>query len=255
MTSTLRPQTQQPSQSRTALVTGAGKGIGAAIARRLAADGFAVIVNYARDTASAARVVDAIADAGGRARAVQGDVADPETMPALFDTAEAAFGSVSVLVNNAGILRTAPLTEATEEDFAAQSRINSASALFGMQMAARRMPDGGRIINLSSSVVRLSLPGYGLYAASKAAVEAMTPILAKELGSRRITVNAIAPGPIATDLFLDGKSEELIAGITRMIPLGRLGLPEDIAAVASFLAGPDGGWINGQVLRANGGMA
>ena len=171
----------------------------------------------------------------------------------LFDRATAAFGGVDVLVNNGGIMRLAPLAEADDALFDRQVAVNLKGTFNGMREAARRLRDGGRIVSFSSSVVGLYQPTYAAYAATKGGVEAMTHILAKELGPRGITVNAVAPGPVATALFLDDKSEEQVASITKMIPLGRLAEPEDIARVVSFLVGPDGGWISGQVLRANGG--
>jgi 3-oxoacyl-[acyl-carrier protein] reductase len=171
----------------------------------------------------------------------------------LFDAAEQALGGLDVLVNNAGIMKLAPLAEMDVADFDRQIAVNLGGVFHCMREGARRLRDGGRIISFSSSVVGLYQPTYSVYAASKAGVEAMTHVLAKELGPRGITVNVVAPGPVATELFLNGKSEALVETITKMIPLGRLGRPADIAGVVSFLAGPDGGWVNGQVLRANGG--
>jgi 3-oxoacyl-[acyl-carrier protein] reductase len=240
--------------TRTAIVTGASRGIGAAIARRLAADGFAVVVNYARGRDEAVSVVRAIESAGGRATAAQADIGASTGMAALFDAAEAAFGGVDVLVNNAGIMKLSPLAQTDDALFEQQVAINLGGVFRGMREAARRMRDDGRIVNFSSSVVGLYQPTYAIYAATKAAVEAMTHILAKELGPRRITANAVAPGPVGTDLFLTGKSDEQVAAISKMNPLGRLGTPEDIARVVAFLAGPDSAWVNGQVIRANGGV-
>lgn len=240
-------------KDRTAIVTGASKGIGAAIAQRLAYEGCAVVVNYSRDDAAARQVVREIEEAGGRAVAVRADVADAAGAPAMFDAAEASFGSVDILVNNAGTMRLSELAEATDSDFQDHCAINLGGTFFGMREAARRLRDGGRIISISSSVVGFYQPGYGLYAATKAGIEAMTHVLAKELGPRGITVNAIAPGPVETDFFLHGKSAELVASITRTIPLGRLGRPGDIAGAVAFLAGAENSWINGQTIRANGG--
>ncbi len=238
---------------RTAIVTGASRGIGAALARRLAADGFQTIVNYASSAAEAEAVAAAIAAAGGRARAVRADVADASAMTALFDQAEAAFGPVDVLVNNAGILKTAPLAEVSDEDYQRQLAVNLTGAFNGMREGARRVRNGGRIINLSTSIIGHYIPDHAVYVATKAAVEAMTRTLAKELGARGVTVNAIAPGPVATELFFAGRSKDLIERLTNDIPLGRLGAPDDIARVVSFLAGPESGWVNGQVIKANGG--
>jgi 3-oxoacyl-[acyl-carrier protein] reductase len=237
-----------------ALVTGASRGIGAAIARRLARDGFTVVVNYAGDARAAAAVAADIEAAGGRALTAQADVADPAAVRRMFDAAEAAFGGVDVLVNNAGVLQQAPLVDVDDAQFDRIIAINLKGSFNAMREAGRRLREGGRIINSSSSLVGTLLPTYGAYVASKAAVEGMTPILAKELRGRRITVNAVAPGPTATELFLKGKPDALVEQLAKAAPLERLGTPEDIADVVAFLAGPDGGWVNGQVLRANGGM-
>ena len=241
-------------QQRSAIVTGGSKGIGAAIANRLAADGIAVVVNYARGKGAADEVVSRITAAGGRAIAVGADIAQPTGIATLFDAAEAAFGGVDILVNNAGIMKLGPIADIDDQTFEQQVATNLSGVFRGMREAARRMRDGGRIISFSSSVVGLYQPGYGVYAATKAAVEAMTHILAKELGRRGITANAVAPGPVATELFLGDNSAEQVSAIEKMNPLGRLGQPEDIARVVAFLASPDAGWINGQVIRANGGV-
>ncbi len=240
--------------SRIALVTGASRGIGATVAERLARDGFTVVVNHAGDPAPAEAVVCGIEAAGGRALTARADVSDPQAVRGLFDAAEAAFGGVDVLVNNAGIMLLSPIADSEDAMFDRQVAVNLKGTFNTLREAARRLRDGGRIVNLSTSVVGLKLESYGVYAATKAAVEAMTGILAKELGGRGIRVNAVAPGPVATDLFLRGKSPELIARMARINPLQRLGMPDDVAAAVAFLVGPDGGWINGQTLRANGGM-
>ena len=241
-------------RQRVAIVTGASKGIGAAIARRLAGDNIAVIVNYASSRRAADDVVASIASAGGRAIAVQADIASPMGVSSLFDAAEAEFGGVDILVNNAGMMKLAPLVDVDDAAFQAQVDTNLGGVFRGMREAGRRLRDGGRIINFSSSVVGLYQPTYGVYAATKAAVEAMTHVFAKELGPRGITVNAVAPGPVATELFMTGKSETLVETIARANPMGRLGQPDDIASVVAFLASPEGGWVNGQTLRANGGV-
>lgn len=239
-----------------ALVTGASRGIGAAIARRLASDGHAVAVNYASHQGQAQQVVDAINVDGGRAVAVQADVSDPEAVCQLFNEVEAQLGPVSLLVNNAGVMPSVlpHLADTDDATFDRLFSINVKGSFNTMREASRRMGEGGRIINFSSSVIGLGLPGYSVYAASKAALEAMTHILAKELRGRNITVNAVAPGPTATALFLDGKTSEQIEHLSKMAPLERLGRPEDIAALVAMLAGPDGAWVNGQTIRANGGI-
>jgi len=239
---------------RSAIVTGASRGIGAAIARRLAKDGFTVVVNYAGSAPEAEALVAEIQGAGGRALAVQADVSDPAAVTRLFDAAEAEKGGVDVLVNNAGIMKLATLAECDDALFDQQVAINLKGSFNTLREASRRLRSGGRIINLSSSTVGLFNPTYGPYAATKSAVEALTHVLSKELRGRNISVNAVAPGPTATALFLDGKPQETIDALAKLAPLQRLGQPEDIAGAVSFLAGPDGGWINGQILRANGGI-
>jgi 3-oxoacyl-[acyl-carrier protein] reductase len=240
--------------SKIAVVTGASRGIGAAVAERLARDGFAVVINYSGDAAPAEALVRKIEEAGGRALAAKADVSDPGAVRGLFDAAEAAFGGVDVLVNNAGIMKLSSIADVDDATFDRLIAVNLKGTFNGLREAARRLRTGGRIINFSTSVIGLRLETYGVSGATKSAVETLTAILAKELRGRSITVNAIAPGPTATDLFLDGKSQELIDRMAKMNPLERLGTPQDIAAAVAFLAGPDGSWINGQTLRANGGM-
>lgn len=239
---------------RAAIVTGASRGIGASIAARLAADGFGVCVNYAGGAPEAEATVKAIKDAGGNAIAAQADVSDPAAVRGLFDATEQAFGGVDVLVNNAGIMQLASLQEADDAFFDRHIAINLKGVFNGLREASRRLRAGGRIISLSSSVVGLYQPRYGIYAATKAGVEAMSHVLTKELRGRNITVNVVAPGPTGTALFFDGKPKEVVEELTKLSPLERLGRPEDIANVVSVLAGPDGAWINGQVIRVNGGV-
>lgn len=240
--------------NRVAIVTGASRGIGAATAERLATDGFTVVINYAANAVPAEELAGKIEAHGGRARTAQADVSNAEAVRKMFDTAEAAFGGVDVLVNNAGIMRLANFAETDEATFDRQIDVNLRGTFNTLREAARRLRDGGRIINFSSSVVGLNQPSYGVYAATKAAVEAMTRILARELRGRNITVNAVAPGPTATALFLDGKPQDVVDRLAKLPPLERLGQPEDIAAAVAFLTGPDGAWVNGQTLRANGGI-
>jgi 3-oxoacyl-[acyl-carrier protein] reductase len=242
------------SDQKTAIVTGAARGIGAATAERLARDGFTVVINYAGSTGPAQALAAKIEKAGGRATTVQADVSNAAAVARMFDSAELSYGGVDVLVNNAGIMQLSAIGETPDELFDRQIAINLKGVFNGLREAAKRLRNGGRIISFSSSVVGLYQPTYGVYAATKAGVEAMTHILSKELRGRNITVNAVAPGPTATALFLDGKPQEVIDHLVKLAPLERLGTPEDIANAVAFLAGPDGAWINGQVLRANGGI-
>jgi 3-oxoacyl-[acyl-carrier protein] reductase len=240
--------------NKVAIVTGASGGIGAAVAVRLDKDGFIVLVNYAGNAASAEAIVAGIEAAGGRAVTAQADIANAAAVARMFDSAETAFGGVDVLINNAGILNLAAIKDSADDLFDRQIAVNLKGTFNTLREAARRLRDGGRIVNFSSSVTSLLQPTYGVYAATKAAVEAMTSILAKELRGRNITVNAIAPGPTATKLFLDGKPQEVIDRLAKLAPLERLAQPKDIADAVAFLVGPDGAWINGQTLRANGGI-
>jgi 3-oxoacyl-[acyl-carrier protein] reductase len=236
-------------------VTGGSGGIGTAVAHRLAADATAVVVHYAGNVARAEDVVASITKAGGTAVALAGDVADDAAMTAVFDQVEERFGGIDVVVNTAGIIVLAPLAEMDLDDFDRMHRINVRGTFVVSRLAARRLRPGGALINFSTSITRLQQPTYAAYAATKGAVEAMTLILARELRGRDVTVNAVAPGPTATPLFFEGKSEQLIEQIAAAAPLGRLGTPEDIAETVAFLAGAGGRWVNGQVLYANGGIA
>lgn len=239
---------------RVAVVTGGSRGIGRAVVRRLAADGYAVVVGYAGNTVEAEAAVAEVTAAGGRAVAVQADVADETAVAALFDAAAQVSGAVDVVVHAAGLMTLTPVADLDLADLDATLRTNVRGAFVVAQQAARRLGPGGALVLFSTSVVGRPLPGYAAYAASKAAVEALTTVLAKELRGREVTVNAVAPGPVGTDLFLHGKSQELLDRMAAEPPMERLGTPEDIAAVVSFLAGPDGRWVHGQTLRANGGL-
>ena len=240
--------------NRVAIITGAAGGIGAKVAERLARDGLAVVVNYAGNPVPAEALVHRIEGAGGHAVAARADISNAGAVARMFDSAETALGGVDVLINNAGIMTLATIAESDDASFDRQVAVNLKGTFNTLREAAKRLRGGGRIVNFSSSVVGLLQPTYGVYAATKAAVEAMTSILAKELRGRNITVNAIAPGPTATRLFLDGKPQEVIDRLSRLAPLERLGQPQDSADAVAFLAGSDGAWINGQTLRANGGI-
>ncbi|HVX91545.1 MAG TPA: SDR family oxidoreductase [Candidatus Paceibacterota bacterium] len=239
---------------KVAVITGSSRGIGAEVARRLGEDGFRVVVNYAGNSESAQKVADEIKAAGSDAIVARADVTDAAAVAAMFEAADRAFGGVDVVVNCAGILKLATIAEFDDQAFDQTIATNLKGTFNVCREAAKRLRHGGRIINFSSSVIGVRLPTYGVYIASKAAVEGLTQVLAQEMRGRGISVNAVAPGPVATDLFLQGKSPELIDHMAKMNPLERLGQPQDIARVVSFLAGSEGAWVNGQTLRANGGM-
>ena len=239
---------------KVALITGASRGIGAVIARQLAGEGFAVVINYANSADEASALVAELHSAGHQAIAVQADVASAADVARLFDEAEEQLGKIDVLINNAGVLKVLPLAQHSDELYEQTFNINTRGTFNTLREAATRLNSGGRIINFSSSTVGMNLPGYAIYIASKAAVESLTQVFAKELRGRKITVNAVAPGPVATQLFMQGKTEEQIQSFAKMPPLERLGQPEDIARIISFLVSPAAEWVNGQVLRANGGL-
>ncbi len=244
------------STRKVAIVTGASRGIGAAIAKRLSLDGFAVVVNYVGNQEKAEKVVQEIHAEGGDAIAVQGDISNSRNVESLFDWAEKNYGGVDVLINNAGIQTPKPINIADTDDelYDKIFNINTRGTFFTLRQAARRLRNGGRIVNFSTSAIGLAMPGYAVYAGAKMAVEIFTNTIAKELRGRNITVNAIAPGPTATDLFYQGKSEELIENFAKKAPLERLGQPDDIASAVAFLVSPEGSWVNGQILRVNGGI-
>jgi len=239
---------------KVALVTGAARGIGRAIALRLAQDGAAVVVNYAGSAQQAQDAVNLVELGGGRAVAVQADVSKVADVKRLFDACFEKFGRLDILVNNAGVMFTKPVVEVGEEEFDRLFAVNVKGTFFCCQEAAKRMAEGGRIINLSSSTTALMLPGYAAYVATKGAVEQFSHVLAKELGPKSITVNVVSPGPTDTELFNQGKSEDQKQRFAQMAALGRLGQPQDIANVVALLAGEDARWITGQNIRANGGL-
>ena len=239
--------------TRVSLVTGGSGGIGRSVAERLAGDGMAVAVHYAGNKGRADEVVSAIVANGGRAISVGGDVADEAAMAEAFAAVEAEFGGVDVVVHTAGQMVLSPLADFDLDKVDAMLRTNIRGTIVVDQLAARTVRSGGAIINFSTSVTKIALPGYTAYAATKGAVDAMTLILAREMRGRDITVNAVAPGPTATPLFLEGKDDATIAGMAKMPPLERLGQPDDIAEAVAFLAGP-ARWVNGQVVYVNGGV-
>ena len=240
---------------KVAIVTGEWRGIGRAIALRLSQEGASVVVNYARGAEQAKDVVSAIEAAGGKALAVQADVSKTAEIRDLFDRTQETYSQIDILVNNAGVILSKPLAEVTEAEFDNLFAINVKGTFFACQEAAKRMAEGGRIVNFSSSTTAIMMPTYGVYVATKGAVEQLTRSLAKELGDRQITVNVISPGPTDTELFTVGKTAEQIQRFTQMTALGRLGKVEDIADVTAFLCSEEARWITGQNIRVNGGIA
>jgi 3-oxoacyl-[acyl-carrier protein] reductase len=240
---------------KVAIVTGASRGIGARIATRLAQAGTQVVVNYAGRRDAAEQVVRAIEAGGGQALAVQGDVSKPADVRALFDAAVGRFGRVHILVNNAGVILYKRLDQTSDEEFDRLFAVNVKGTFNALREAASRLEDGGRIINFSSTTTRMMLPTYASYCATKGAVEQLTRIFAKEVGQRGITVNVVSPGPTNTELFTEGKTEADIQRMASMAALGRIGEPDDIANVVLFLASDAAGWVTGQNIGANGGLA
>jgi 3-oxoacyl-[acyl-carrier protein] reductase len=236
-----------------ALVTGSSRGIGRAMVERLSRDGATVVVNYVSRAEKAQEVAAAVKAGGGTAVALQADVSRFEDIQRLFNRTVEQFGRLDILVNNAGIRITKNVTEIEEEEFDRLFAINVKGTFFSCQLAARRLSDGGRIINVSSAVTKMMLPGYSIYAASKAAVDQITRTLSKELGGRNITVNAVCPGPVDTELLREGRTKEQIQQMAQMAALGRIGRVEDIADVVAFLASDEARWITGQCIHVNGG--
>lgn len=242
------------SPSRVAIVTGGSGGIGRPVVERLAADGLAVVVAYSGSDDRAQEAVAAVTERGGTATTVKGDLGDEADVVRLFEEAEAAYGGVDVVVGTAGIMLLSPIASASMEEFDRMVRTNLRGTFLVSREAVRRLRGGGALVNFSSSVVRLAMPEYAAYAATKGGVDALTLVLARELRGRDVTVNTVAPGPTATPLFLDGKPQEIVDRLASAPPLERLGTPEDVTELVAFLAGP-GRWVNGQVLYVNGGIA
>ena len=241
--------------NKVAIVTGSSRGIGAEIARTLANAGAKTIVNYVENRKAAEAVCAAITQAGGEALAVKADVSNSAEMRKLFDTAIERFNQVNILVNNAGVLLSRSIADISDEEFDRVLNINVKSVFYALREASTRLADGGRVVSLSSTVTRLMLPNYGAYAASKGAVEQLTRIFARETGERGITANIVSPGPVNTEMFNTGKSEETIKRMANMSFMGRIGEPEDIARVVLFLVSDDAGWVTGQNISASGGVA
>ncbi len=242
-------------KGKVAIVTGGSRGIGRAISQHLAAAGAEVIVNYAGNEAAAKETIGLVEKAGGTAFAVRADVGQPAEIGRLFDEAIARCDRVDILVNNAGVVLYKLVKDTTEEDFDRIFKVNVRGLFFALKEAATRLAEGGRVINFSSTTTRVMLPTYATYSASKAAVEQLTRVFAREMGSRGVTVNAVLPGPVNTELFHEGKTPEMVARLAALSAFNRIGEPEDIARVVAFLATDEAGWISGQCLGVNGGFA
>lgn len=244
-----------PEQQKVAIVVGASGGIGSAVARRLARDGLTIVAHYAGNAAKVDETLKAIKAEGGQGLAVKANAASESDVKALFKTTLETHGRIDVVVHAAGIMPMSKIIDGDMTTFDKAIATNLRGTYLVLSQAAQHVSEGGRIIAFSSSVLAKSFPGYGPYIASKSAVEGLVRVLANELRGRNITVNAVAPGPTGTELFLEGKTDKLIDELAHLAPLERIGRPEDIASTVSFLAGPDGGWVNAQVLRSNGGFA
>jgi 3-oxoacyl-[acyl-carrier protein] reductase len=242
-------------KNKIAIVTGSSRGLGKTVAKLLAKNGANVIINYSSNKEQAEEVVSEITQAGGQAFAIKADISKPIEISKLFDQTIEKYGKIDIVVNNAGIMITKFTKDTTEEDFDKTFAVNAKSVFFSMKESATKMANNGRIINISSSVTRVMFPTYGVYSASKSAVEQMTKVFAKEIGSRGITANTVSPGPINTELFLQGKTEEVIQRIASLTAFNRIGETNDIAPVILFLASEESLWITGQNFGANGGMA
>ena len=242
-------------QDKVAIITGASRGIGAEIAKTIAQVGASVVINYTNNRSAADLIVSEIKNLDGNAILVRADVSNSVEVKALFDAAITHFGKIDILINNAGTAIFKAIQDTSDEELDRIFAINVKGTFYCLRESATRLSNGGRIINISSSVTRLILPTYGAYAATKGAVEQLTRVFAKEVGSRGITVNSISPGPTNTELFLEGKSEETIQRLAAMSAFGRIGETEDIAKVVLFLASEGAAWVTGQNIGVNGGVA